>query len=531
MLADGRDVPSEQVIRADVCVIGAGVAGIALANELVGSGLSVLVLESGGTGPLPATQDLSEVESVGLPIVDTRVTQIRALGGGSHVWSGKSRAFEPVDFESRTWVPHSGWPINRAALERFYERAGDLIHLPLSQEEIRQWDSTTNERLGLESSVVRTRFYAQSPLQGPRHFGAEFGTRLVATDDCRILLHVVTLGIEIDDSRRVTAVIAGTNAQHRFRVEAPTVVLAAGAIENTRLLLLSTSRDRAGLGNHHDRLGRFYTDRRALLIGHVRTRRPELWKQFTFYGREGDLGCSGLVLSDEVLRTEQLLNGGTFAYELWPPRYAGPPREQSDAFKALLAARRTVRAGRLPSGQTARLALGGLREAAELLALRAKARVWRDFVVELYPEPLPNPDSRVALSGTRDHFGRPLAEVNWRVSSDFTAYMREYLRLLKQGVAHMDPTASPDLEVAPDFLMHLKHEGAHHMGTTRMSADPRHGVVDADCQVHTVPGLFVAGSSVFPTAGAANPTLTIIALAIRLADHIAATRARRPLVG
>ncbi|MBT8217910.1 MAG: hypothetical protein KJO17_13745, partial [Acidimicrobiia bacterium] len=447
-----------------------------------------------------------------------------------HVWSGKCRRLEAVDFESRDWIPHSGWPLSSEGLEPFYERAGELIELPFSQGEIRIRDAEITKRLGLAGGPLRTRFYAQSPFQGPRHFGAEIGPTLAAARSCRVILHSVAIEVTTDDSRRVTGVEAGGEPGHRFAVEAPTVVLAAGALENTRLLLLSNRRDPAGLGNHHDQLGRYYTDRRGILLGHVRTRRPELWREFTFYGRVGDRGCSGLVLSDELIRDKKLLNGGTFAYELWPPRYARPQREQSPGFKALLATKRAIRSGRVPPAQTARAAFGGLGEAAELLALRARARVWRDFVVELYPEPLPNPESRLSLSRSTDRLGRPITEVKWRVSDDFTAYVRSYVRLLKEGIAQMDPTVVPDLEVAPDFLLNLKHEGSHHMGTTRMATDPRHGVVDADCQVHTVPGLYVAGSSVFPTSGAANPTLTILALAIRLADHISVKRSPRALV-
>ena len=168
MLGDGRDIPTGEVIDTDVCIIGAGPAGISMAREFIGRGIRVCVLEGGGADLEPEMLELTKGESVGrhyFPLFETRA---RAFGGSSRFWgeSFRSRPLDPIDFEARDAVPYSGWPFDRAHLDPFYERAYEVCSIASADFEMEKWEEMEGPRLPLIGDDVSTTLFRLSDRVG-----------------------------------------------------------------------------------------------------------------------------------------------------------------------------------------------------------------------------------------------------------------------------------------------------------------------------------------------------------------------------
>lgn len=520
MLLDTRRLHAGSALRTGVCVIGAGAAGITLARELDARGHEVCVLESGGLKPGPATQELLAGESTApsLPLDEARLA---CLGGTTAAWAGWCRPLDPLDFEARPWVPHSGWPFDAPHLEPFYRHAHAVCGLGAFEYRAGSWARTGSAPLPLDGSV-RTEVFQFSP---PLHFGRAYRAELAASPNTTVLLHATALGLEFSEGGdAVTAVPVALPGGRRARVHAPIVVLAAGGIENPRLLLLSGRDSPDGPANRHGLVGRFfmehpYVDSGSLLPSGSA---PPLG----FYRRHhvtADAG-PGLVagvftLDGETVCRERLVNSAIFLR----PRYRAHPVFRSEAVRAAQSLVNSLRRGSLPRAAAGRLQRAVRRP--DRLALAAWLRLGigggRGVGTRAFAEPVPDPGNRVTLTDERDPLGRRRVRVEWmpgeleRRSLDRAHELLD--RSLRQaGLGRVEPAVVEEPGAWPPSL-----SGAgHHMGTTRMHRDPRQGVVDEHCRVHGIENLFIAGSSVFPTAGYANPTLTIVALALRLAGRI-----------
>ena len=478
MFTDARDVPDGTEITADVCIVGAGAAGITIARELASATRRVVVLESGFVEPEPVTQTLYDGESLGIPYfpLGDAGTRTRQYGGSTNRWNGECRPLNAIDFEQREWIPDSGWPFDVASVRPYYDRAQVVCELgPFAY-------AVDDDSL---DGAVEPTIIQYSP---PARFGLAAHDELARAAGTTVLLGANATDLAMNDSgRTVTHVEVATTAGARFTVRAGAFVLATGGIENARLLLASDGVVRGGIGNAHDLVGRtfmehLYLDDAARIALH-----PRLRRRYTLEQRSGAQRVRlALMVSDAMQRQEQL-PGATFVITDAP------------APVGWVGAARRV----------ARRAAGSLRSHVVLS-------------VKHVQEQVPNRDSRVVLSTERDRLGCRRADLDWRTApADRTTAARSYAILDRAlRTAGIGRVVDSRLDDGPDWPTDLR--GArHHMGTTRMHPDPKRGVVDADGRVHGVANLYVAGSSVFPTSGSANPTLTIVALALRLADHLA----------
>ncbi|HEU4993382.1 MAG TPA: FAD-dependent oxidoreductase, partial [Gemmatimonadaceae bacterium] len=254
---DGRAVQRDAELTADLCIIGAGAAGIAMALELAGSPMSVLILESGGFDPDPQTQALARGEVVGLPTFPLEVSRLRFFGGTTGHWGGFCRAFDPIDFEARPWVPHSGWPITHAEVAQYYERAHELCQVGPPDYEPDQWDLAETPPLPLGKDV-RTRLIQFSP---PTRFGVRYRDAVVKAPNISLYLNSNVTSIRPDaNGKTIARLDVATLSGNRFTVKARTYVVAVGGIENARLLLASNQVMQRGVGNDHDIVGRYFGD-------------------------------------------------------------------------------------------------------------------------------------------------------------------------------------------------------------------------------------------------------------------------------
>lgn len=525
---DTRTLPDGETIEADLCVIGSGPAGLAIANEFAGTETRVAVLESGGLEWDADTQSLAEGRVLGRPYPDLDVVRLRYFGGTSNHWGGNVAPLDPLDFSEREWIPYSGWPFGLDHLRPFYDRARQFCRLPQQAFEIAAWSDAGRKPWSFKDDLVRTRVF-HTVGDNTVRFGQSYRERMAQASNINVFLFANVTEIVTDPEQRQVAELAvATLTGKRLRAKAGRYVLAAGGIENPRILLLSNRHGRDGLGNAHGLVGRFFMD-------HVTN--PDFGSLFPsdpFIGRamysprEAAWGStwSVLYLSEAMQRRERLPN-----IRFQHAREVNAYNEAMGA-PGMQSARVVGRA--LASGDVASLEFN--RHLANVIAdiddVAGTAYAWlryrpnypvRWFELVHIGEQMPNLDSRVVLTDDRDRLGQRKVALDWRLadrdsdgvhrSADLLA--RELGRAGLGRLAHKAPDRLFDtIDPRPHF---------HHMGTTRMHADPARGVVDPNCRLHGAENLYVAGSSVFPTVGNANPTLTIIALAMRLADHLKTT--------
>jgi choline dehydrogenase-like flavoprotein len=523
VLSDARELASDQQIEADVCIVGAGPAGISVARELIGNGARVWLLESGGRDVERRVQRLNRGQSVGYPIHLPHQSRVRAFGGTTRHWftpgdeTWAARPLDPIDFEVRPGIRYSGWPFDRAHLDPYYAHAQALCRLgPFDYDPGRWVDQARTPPLPLPPGAVETTLFQH----GTASFEGYF-QELVHAPNVTLLLHasVVELATE-EDPGRVDRVEVRREDGSRCFVRASLFVLAAGGIENPRLLLLSRQAHRRGLGNDRDLVGRFFAERLSARTGFVVPATADLVRRTGFYhvhaAAPGVWVQGALRVSDAAQRERQLLNCAF----LVAPRSAKMTAEAVRSVATLVKARRRrpLPAGMLGHLRNVATGLGDLGafardrlrrpdDAASVLVLRAQA------------EQAPNPDSRVTLGTRRDRFGLPVARLDWRPTPSDRASIRASqgavnAALRAAGLGHVE------FMLGDEHPLALLEGNFHHLGATRMHTDPAKGVVDADCRVHGVRNLYVAGSSVFSTYGCSNPTLTVVALALRLADHL-----------
>ncbi len=509
-------------------VVGAGAAGLALALDLERRGMPVLVLESGGSStPAPGGADhdpLNVGEVTGQPYLGLTGARARGLGGSTALWHGQCMRLHPEDLAARPWVPGSGWPLAIEELERWYPAAERWFGLSGRGYGAERW--AEHPRLGpvpwtAERLLDDFTEYAPATHAGARHRRHLRRSRLVTVAEHATVARVLLAG------RRAVGVEVRPAPGRSVEVLGERVVLCAGAVENARVLMLSDP-DSVGLGDGRASTGRFLQDHPVVRTAQVLPLHAR-WLQDRY---------SPLRSGRQRVYPKVRLAPAAQAAHALVDAAAVITHEQVDDQPAMAAARRLltgVRRRRVPqgAGTDAVRAAGALapiardlwrRTARGLSTGRAAASVW----VDVWLEQVPDASSRVALAASTDPLGLPRAHVHWslgetevRTSRLMTTWVAEDLRRAGVGAVR---------ELAPmrddDAWRASVSDAWHPAGTTRASADPAHGVVDADGAVHGVAGLFVAGASTFPSAGYANPTLTIVALALRLGAHLAGAGAR-----
>ncbi len=532
VLIDADKQPLER-LDVDLCIVGAGAAGIAIAHRLLGSGLRVALLESGGLAHEDATQDLYAGDSVGHPM-EMDVGRYRILGGSTSRWTGRCAPLDPIDFAARDWVPHSGWPITFAGVDAYYPAAQIICGFrePWPQPAGAVRGHLNGLKDEPDSFIWR---FPRSADQARLDFGRTFRAALEADPDTIVVQHANVTAIETSATTRVHAIRAETLAGAALHVVARAHVLCCGGIENARLLLDSAEDPGQALGNAHDLVGRFFMQHPrgiTATMSPTAAQARALQQRFNlFAARHAAQHEVGFTLTERQQRDRGLLNASAVL------RYEAA---DSSGWEALKRLRARLQQRRLGSDALRGAIRGAVGEALRLAAdpLDVAANAWRlargrqtgflrprvSIVVDL--EQSPDPDSRVTLSRRRDRLGRRQASVDWRISPLERRTARALTELVGNSLSRHslgETRLAAWLSETGPYVGRELLRTHHHIGTTRMAADPREGVVDADCRVHGTENLFVAGCSVFPTGGHANPTLTIVALALRLADHLRAT--------
>ncbi len=545
MIDDASELGAGQTLDTDVCIVGAGAAGITLALELAGTGLSVLLVESGGMEAEEAVQKLYEgaVTDERMHSAPHRYRQ-RRFGGSTTIWGGRCVPLDAIDFEPRDYLSASGWPIDLETLQRFYPRANRICEAGEFQYSAAQ---AFDRPLKPMIDGFRSEHFSTDSLERfscPTDFGSRYAHKLRASSNVRVLLHANLTNLNFHpNGEALESLTLQTLERKRLTVRTKQVVLAAGGLEVVRLLLANRDKWPNGVGNQHDVVGRYYMCHIAGTIGTLK--QPGADRVYHNY----DVTDDGIYCRRRLALTagtQRQLRIGNFIARLHHPRITDP-QHRTAVLSALQLAKglisyeygKRLHGGEIMSwgawGQHVRNVLGGVGELVAFGHHMARDRVLAarkfpsvivkstagHYSLDFHAEQEPCAVSRVGLAEERDALGMQKLLIDWRYTPQDVATVREAVRLLAEdigrcaiGVLEYDP-ASIEVEIT-----RYGAYGGHHLGTTRMGTDPRSSVVDADCRVHAVDNLFIAGGAVFPTSSQANPTLTIVALAVRLAAYL-----------
>lgn len=510
MLLDFRTDEAGSDIRCDVCIIGAGAAGITLANSLIDSGIQVCLLEGGGLEFTQESQSLYEGETVSLENPGPTSCRLRYFGGTTNHWAGWCAPLKDSDFEFRPWVAGSGWPIRGDELAPYYTKAQEICQVGTYGYDPAAYKDANHQFPSFDPDKASLGFFRFSP---PTRFGQVYREQLRRADNIKVLLHANVIRLETDESasavRKVPIrTIEGKNGSVRARI----VVLACGGMENARVLLLSNQVEHTGLGNSSDLVGRYFMQHIERDVARVLATRPEVLGNFAKYRNRSVDVMPEISIADRAQEQYRILGSG-FTFKRGGVAGTG--------YKALRRIWRDAREGHWPENLSDRLwaVLNDLDSV-------TSANPEKDHsIIRLYirAETAPNRDSRISLGDKLDPFGLPQIKVDWRLTAldkrsivASTHRIAEELGRLGLGRLELEDWLQQDADTWPQPLW----GGCHHMGTTRMSSDVSSGVVNGNCRMHTVGNLYIAGSSVFPTSGYVQPTLTIVALALRLGDHL-----------
>lgn len=521
MFINGSEVPAGVVVESEVCIIGAGAAGIAMALELNGAPFRVSLIEAGGFDyPEDGQQNYQGTQS-GIPYAELDTARLRYFGGTTNHWGGYCRPLEEIDMEARDWIPHSGWPIWLEEITRYYPRAAEIIGLDPHLFDGKHWSAAS----GLP--VLRTdpaRFRTGATLIRPTHFGTVYQMDIGNSTNvtCYTNASVVDLVIgQYDSTVREVSVVNQQGERSIFR--AKHFVLACGGLENPRMLLNANKVRPNGIGNDYDVVGRYFMDHRVSMPGMILL--SDMATDLNFYRLNrmpsGQMVEGSLHLSAETARAEKIC-GAQFSAE---PHQG--VRSQGDVSLTKLReglSRFIDGGGWMPDFVSH---LGNVVRDIDHVAGNIARRVsgsdgdMTTWLLKMEVEQTPNPDSRVTLNDDTDDFGLRRINLHWETREIEKRTVMRSLELLGEELGRLGVgRVKIDMADDPNVWSRFDTWGYHLAGTTRMSDSPKEGVVDANCRVHGVGNLYIAGNSVFPTIGTCNPTFTITALAVRLAHHL-----------
>ncbi|GAA0478289.1 GMC family oxidoreductase [Parasphingorhabdus litoris] len=521
-------------IAADICIIGGGVAGQILAEALSSPARDVVIVESGGRDFDPAVQSLAHGQNIGMPYYDLDDSRLRLFGGTAAIWGGRCAELDAIDFEKRDYLPHSGWPVTKTDLTSYYKQVFDRLGLKQpSAEDL--WTTIKKSAPPFDADKLDSDLWVFDE-QGERFTDPS----RKSFDHTRILLNATVTDIDVNAQNAVQHVKAESVTGHCTKITAKAFVLAAGAIETVRLLMAAVGNRPNGLGNEHDLLGRYFMEHPHARGGEFLPNKlaQTLLALPRAIRRDGNRYAAYLRPADKLQRDKGILNS---SISIAPRLREG---ERMELFRAVTGKLKHD----LPSSRFWRASYHGLKK------LAVKGLEWTDpwssilnmklnrnrlgvFAI-VRAEQAPNPDSRIILGCATDRLGMRQVELDWQLSEIDKRSVKvlmetvgeEYRRLGWGDVVLSDWLSETSARWKTDPLISSHPIGGyHHMGGTRMSSAPDTGVVDKNCKLHDSPNLFVASSSVFPTGGWANPTVTIMALALRLADHLESIFLERPV--
>jgi choline dehydrogenase-like flavoprotein len=521
MIHDLNTIDENILHCADLCIVGSGAAGIALAREFLHTNYRIVVLEAGGLLHEIESQDPYRSKVVGLPHTGVHDGRVRVFGGTTTLWAGQALPLSPIDFEARAWVPHSGWPVSFNELGAYYQRAEKVMKLRPSTYDSDAWLQSRRPLPDFNSEICEV---GLSQFSNDWNFAVSYKIELRTSLNVHVVTHANVVNIAANKSASAVESLALKSLAGRTcSAISRYYIICCGGIETARLLLASNNIDPKGLGNRNDLVGRYFQEHLHCTPIPVTPKNKRRFAAiFNAFRDQNVKHAPKIAASTNLQRKHRILNIG--AEIVYPPS----TDSSIEAAKHLLRiAGRKQQWAEIP-GVVGKLAKSPHKLAAAALRYYILRQPALDSTGQPYlgicGEQAPYSESRIYLGEDRDILGMRRAVVDWRLTNLERYSVNIFVKQLASEFSRLDlgRVELADFQWPDDPLQfgRVLHDSNHHMGTTRMSDSPKTGVVNSDCKVHDVNNLFIGSSSVFPTGGYSNPTLTTIALTIRLADHL-----------
>lgn len=525
MHIDARSLSNHSTLNAHICIIGAGPAGISIALEWLNSNHSVILLEGGNYRVDNRMQGLYKGKSVGQKYYPLEAARLHYFGGTSGHWGGLCATLDPIDFRKRSWVPESGWPITWDDLRPYFERAQRKVEISSKVFDLKEWMKQDAElkAMPLNPEIIQHKLFQFSP---PTRFGTRYRSEIERSKNITLYTNANVISIDANESsHQITGVRTRDFEGNEHEVKADYFVLACGGIENARLLLCSNRRSSKGLGNDDDNVGRYFMEHLESVSADLIMPRPGPMKLYLLDFYKAKFRAE-LSVNEHVQEKIEILNG---TVSLMAKKADQPLKSNIDWFDddAEATVKMWEEMDRIHSDSN-RFSLHNITEKIKQkwapLSGLIRSNSAQTFELFTRMEQSPNPNSRIYLSNEKDELGMNRITLDWQLTMLEKKSIRKLYELIGQEIGRaglgrvrlMEWLRDENDQNWPSIL----GGGWHHMGTTRMHSDPKKGVVDKNCKVHGISNLFIAGSSCFTTSGAANPTLNLIALALRLSDFL-----------
>lgn len=507
---DARSDAVGERLHAPVVIVGAGAAGITLARELAAKGQRVLLIESGGEKIEGKTQGLYVAPNTGSPYYDLASCRLRYFGGTTNHWSGYCRANDPIDYEGRPALGLPRWPVSHEELAPYIAQAATLLEIDSQffdpEAQLKARGLTDVELLEKQAPALETKNFQ---LAQNIHFNGRFRPEIAGSPLIQPVEYLNIVEVVLDGSgRRVSHLTGVTLDGKQVRVDGNRFVLCCHAIENARLLLASDKQAAGGIGNANGHVGRYFMEHPYLFASRFipSDRFPQLYNR-SFLDRY-HLNAN-ISLSEAAMREHGVMS----YYCRFNPVDIDPT--------ARSAAGRVRRNFWEPAStdlfRDVALAMSDL---PGIAAFVTKSDQPRFFALEHRIEQAPNPNSRVKLTAKTDKLGMREIELDWQFTDLDVKTLNIGQKIVAQELSALQMGRFEIEEIDMDMMRERALGHYHHIGTTRMSADPADGVVDPNQKVHGVDNLYIAGSSVFPSAGYSGPTMMIVGMTMRLAEHL-----------
>jgi choline dehydrogenase-like flavoprotein len=503
MYTDARNIENHSLIEGDICIIGAGAAGISIALEWINSPHRVILLEGGGFDYDPRMQDLYRGKTTGQRYYPLESARLHYFGGTTGHWAGFCSPLDEIDFKKRDWVPYSGWPIERSELDPFYARAQKNLDLGPYEYSLPYYQGKDKALIPLpfDQDVVFNKMWQFSP---PTRFGTKYRDAIIKAPNVHLYTYANVCDITANENASAIKQVTVKNfAGKEHTVKAKYYICACSAMQNARLLLASNQQAPKGLGNDNDVVGRFFMEHLEIKSAEIWFPDPDPLKLYLMdFGKTKYRAELGITAKKQ--EEYKILNGTASFTPLEIAR-------QEPAFIDIWTKDRKQREK-------------NMKDFSKKENEFKPEKGFRNFQLFTRVEQAPNPNSRITLDTEKDELGMRRIMLHWELTPLEKRSIRTIYEIIGRQAGISEKCRVRLLEYLWDENDYSWPEftggGWHHMGTTRMGLDPKQSVVNPDCGVHGIRNLYIAGSSCYVTAGAPNPTLTLVALSIRLSDHL-----------
>lgn len=528
MLLDGANITKKLDLSAELCILGGGVAGITLANELKNVFGSIVVIESGAETYEQATQELYAAEKTHDVYPDPTYSRMRFLGGSSNHWENNTTPFLGIDFERRDWIQNSGWPISLKDVQPYYPKAAQYCGVGADGYDPTYWAGQLNRDFPFKVTDAVNMRMSKFAAPATRFF-ERHGKALRDAKNVSVYMNSNVVDVSFDEQAgKIQEVRFTTTGEVVHRIAARVFILCFGGIENARMLLYFNQKYNNKMGNKFDNVGRYFMDHPTLRPANIHTDNPDLTKNFDKV--LGDKYVQAVLeFSEAGLRSHRITNS---KFTLIKVNHY----DMSDGISSFHILRERLLKGSLPDDPLTHLShlvldIDMVAEAISRKSLDVKlfdhANEFAGFQAHAMMEQTPSKDNRIRLGQQKDRLGIPRILIDWRLEQNDIDMMWNGILLLGKEFGKKSLGRVRMLKEQSQRLFSSQLGfGHHHMGTTRMADDERTGVVDKNQLVFGTKNLFVAGSSVFTTGSHVPPTLTIVALTLRLADHLTSMEKR-----